>query len=69
MNKSARSTSDGPPITGEPLIDAVLADLEGAEQQPVAEQLSWLRAAHEALAHVLESSREVAQSPLRARLQ
>ena len=68
MNKSARSTSDGPPITGDPLIDAVLADLEGAEQQPVAEQLSRLRAAHEALAHVLESSREVAQSPLRARL-
>lgn len=69
MNKSARSTSDGPPITGEPLIDAVLADLEGSEQQPVAEQLSRLRAAHEALARVLEVSRDGAQPPLRERLQ
>ncbi|WP_341727873.1 hypothetical protein [Brooklawnia sp.] len=47
----------GPPLTGNRIIDAVLADLAEADQLSVSDQLQRLSAAHEVLAGVLESSR------------
>ncbi len=66
MNQQADApdTLDGPPSTGNRLIDAALADLVGNEQLPVGEQLNRLAAAHEVLVQVLDTSRGAVQTPI-----
>lgn len=56
------AASNYPPATGQPLIDAALAELAGIQQRPVSEQLEALTAAQEVLAQVLQSSRDPSQS-------
>lgn len=58
----ARSTSDGPPITGEPLIDAVLADLGAPNNNLSRRAVRAGSGRREALA-MLPVIQEVAQSP------
>ncbi len=60
----AAPTLDEPPVTGNRLIDAALGDLAGAPEQPVAERLERLTAAHEVLVQVLETSRDAVQTPI-----
>lgn len=53
-----------PPVTGNRVVDAALADLTGLEQASVGEQLERLSAAHEVLVQVLETSRDAVQTPI-----
>ena len=53
-----------PPVTGNRVVDAALADLAGVSEAPVAEQLDRLGAAHEVLVQVLETSRDTVQTPI-----
>lgn len=62
--QDANPRLDEPPITGNRLIDAALADLATGHDQPVAEQLERLTAAHEVLVQVLETSRDAVQTPI-----
>lgn len=57
-------TLDSPPVTGNRLIDAALADLAGAAPRPAAEELIRLGAAHDVLVQVLETSRDAVQTPI-----
>lgn len=57
MDEPQAETTDLPPVTGNQLIDSALAGLAGSDRLPVDEQLERLSAAHDALAQVLESSR------------
>lgn len=58
------ATPTEPPVTGNRLIEAALADLAGHEELPVAEQLTKLSGAHEVLVQVLETSRDTVQTPI-----
>lgn len=56
--------SQQPPVTGYPLIDDALAELDSLAELSPAEQLIKLTSAQELLAQILATSREVAQQPI-----
>lgn len=50
-----------PPVTGNRLVDGVLAELAGVDALPVGERLERLTAAQQGLAEILDGTR--AESP------
>lgn len=50
-----------PPVTGNRLVDGVLAELSGVDALPVGERLERLTAAQQGLAEILDGTR--AESP------
>ncbi|WP_455130931.1 hypothetical protein [Propionibacterium acidifaciens] len=55
-----------PPVTGNRLVDGVLAELAGVDALPVGERLERLTAAQQGLAEILDGTR--AESPDPGRL-
>lgn len=60
--ETAPGPRDGePPVTGNRLVDGVLAELAGVDALPVGERLERLTAAQQGLAEILDGTR--AESP------